>query len=114
MESKQAVIALAALAQESRLAVFRQLVEAGPEGLAAGELAQRLGIPANTLSFHAKTLCHAGLVATRPSGRYVYYSADFVTMQSLIAFLSENCCGGRSCAPEALAPERCGAAGGSA
>jgi ArsR family transcriptional regulator, arsenate/arsenite/antimonite-responsive transcriptional repressor len=100
-----AVRSLAALAQDSRLQVFRLLVQAGPEGLAAGEIAERLGIPASTLSFHMKTLNHAGLVESRHESRFVYYSANFVAMNALLGYLSENCCGGRSCAP-AAAPAR--------
>ena len=93
-----AVRSLAALAQESRLAVFRMLVQAGPEGLAAGEIAERLGIPASTLSFHMKALSHAGLVESRQESRFVFYSANFEAMNALIGYLSENCCGGRPCA----------------
>jgi ArsR family transcriptional regulator, arsenate/arsenite/antimonite-responsive transcriptional repressor len=99
VELKTAVEALAALAQDSRLQVYKLLVEAGPEGLAAGELAERVGIPPNTLSFHLKTLSHADLVLARPQGRYIYYSANFEQMSSLLMFMTENCCGGRSCVP---------------
>lgn len=105
MDIKVAVESLAALAQDSRLAVFRLLVQAGPEGLAAGEIAERLGIPASTLSFHMKTLSHAGLVQVRPESRFNYYSANFDEMNALLGFLTDNCCGGRSCAPTA-APGR--------
>ena len=98
MDTSRAVSSLAALAQESRLDVFRLLVQAGPEGLAAGQIAERLHLPASTLSFHVKTLVQAGLVQSRQQGRFVYYSADFDAMEGLIAFLGENCCGGRSCA----------------
>jgi ArsR family transcriptional regulator, arsenate/arsenite/antimonite-responsive transcriptional repressor len=99
MESKAAVEALGALAQESRLQVYRLLVQAGPEGLAASDIAERLGIPANTLSFHLKTLSHAGLLQSRQDGRFVYYSTHYEQMNALLDFLTENCCGGRSCAP---------------
>ena len=95
------VRALAALAQESRLSVYRELVQAGPEGVAAGVLAERLGIPANTLSFHLKTLTHAELVQARHAGRFVYYSANYPAMNALVGFLSDNCCGGRPCPPQA-------------
>jgi len=98
MDTSRAVSSLAALAQDSRLDVFRLLVQAGPEGLAAGQIAERLNLPASTLSFHVKTLVQAGLVQSRQQGRFVYYSADFDAMEGLIAFLGENCCGGRSCA----------------
>jgi ArsR family transcriptional regulator len=101
MESEQAVPALAALAQESRLRVFRLLVEAGATGLAAGEIAAELKIAPATLSFHLKELSRAGLVAARQDGRYIYYSADFAAMGALVAYLTENCCrrDGVACAP---------------
>ena len=99
MESKSAVIALSALAQDSRLAVYRLLVQAGPEGIVASEIAERLGIPANTLSFHLKTLSHADLVQSRQDGRFVTYSANYDQMNELLGFLTENCCGDRGCAP---------------
>src|SRR5215475_15682557 len=104
MEPKSAVRALSALAQDSRLEVYRLLVQAGPEGIAASEIAERLGIPANTLSFHLKTLSHADLVQSRQMGRFVYYSANYEQMNTLLGFLTENCCGGRSCAPQAVTP----------
>lgn len=101
MDASLAVQALTALAQESRLAVFRLLVQAGPEGLVAGQLAETLGIPPATLSFHLKTLSHGGLVHGRQEGRFVRYVADFDAMHGLIDYLSENCCGGNPavCAP---------------
>jgi DNA-binding transcriptional ArsR family regulator len=104
MDSKSAVEALAALAQESRLQVYRLLVQAGPAGIAASEIAERLGIPPNTLSFHLKTLSHTALVVARPEGRFIYYSANYEQMNALLGFLTENCCGGHSCAPAAAAP----------
>jgi ArsR family transcriptional regulator, arsenate/arsenite/antimonite-responsive transcriptional repressor len=106
MESKTAVEALGALAQDSRLQVYRLLVQAGPEGVAASDIAERLGVPANTLSFHLKTLSHAGLVESRQDGRFVYYTANYQQMNSLLGFLTENCCGGRSCKPVAAARKR--------
>ncbi len=106
MESKIAVEALGALAQESRLQVYRLLVRAGPEGMAATDIAEALGIPANTLSFHLKTLSHAGLVHSRQEGRFVYYSTNYEQMNALLGFLTENCCGGRSCAPSAAPGKR--------
>jgi ArsR family transcriptional regulator len=106
VESNGAVEALAALAQNSRLQVYRLLVQAGPEGIAASELAERLGIPATTLSFHLKTLSHADLVLARQEGRFIYYSANYEQMNALLGFLTENCCGGRSCAPKVAAPRR--------
>lgn len=100
MSPQHAVAALAALAQETRLTLFRLLVVAGPAGLAAGEIAAQLGIPANTLSFHLRTLAQAGLLQARQEGRYVFYSADYAAMDELIAFLTENCCGGGQCLPQ--------------
>ena len=106
VDTKAAVRSLAALAQDSRLDVFRLLVQAGPEGLAAGEIADRLGIPASTLSFHIKALSHAALVESRQQGRFVYYSANFPAMNALIAFLGENCCNGRACLPAGTSGRR--------
>ena len=94
MKITTAVDALAALAQESRLAVFRLLVQAGREGMAAGLLGEKLGIPPATLSFHLRTLAHARLVKSRTKGRYVIYTANFVEMDRLIAYLTEHCCAG--------------------
>lgn len=104
MDAKAAVPALAALAQASRLAVFRWLVERGPEGACPGEIGEKLDIPAATLSFHLKALQHAGLIDADRSGRFIRYRANFDAMQALVEFLSQNCCGGdpSKCAPEAL------------
>lgn len=107
MESKVVVRALAALAHESRLAVFRLLVQAGPAGLSAGELSSQLGIAPSALSFHFKDLLHAGLLHQRPDGRRLIYSAHFEHMQGLLAYLSENCCQGQPC--EVSADTACGA-----
>lgn len=100
MESKEAVAALAALAQESRLAVFRLLVQAGAEGMPAGKLSEALGVPPSSLSFHLKELARAGMVDSRQEGRFVIYQAQFDAAAALIAFLTENCCQatGTSCA----------------
>lgn len=103
MESKTAVESLSALAQDSRLQVYRLLVQAGREGLAASEIAERLGIPANTLSFHLKALSHARLVHGRQDGRFIYYSTNYEQMNELLGFLTKNCCGGRRCAPAGVA-----------
>lgn len=101
MEINIALSALSGLAQESRLSIFRALVQRGPEGLAAGEIAGRCGIPAPTLSFHLAHLLHVGLVTRRRKGRSLIYAARFDTMRDLVGYLTENCCGGRrSCAPE--------------
>lgn len=97
METKHALAALSALAQESRLAVFRLLVQAGPEGMAATRIAVQLDISPSSLSFHLKELTHAGLITPRQDGRFVIYSAQFTTMNDLIAFLTDNCCGGAPC-----------------
>jgi len=102
MDNTSAVKIFAALAQESRLGLFRLLVQAGPDGLSAGSIAERLGMPSSTLSFHLKELVHAGVVQPRQAGRFIYYSADFATMNALLGFLTENCCGGQPqecCAP---------------
>jgi len=92
METKQAVGALSAMAQETRLEALRLLVQAGPEGLAAGEIARRLDVPAPTLSFHLRALLHAGLVGSSRDGRSLFYAADYARLRALVAFLSENCC----------------------
>lgn len=93
------VRALAALAHEQRLAVFRALVKVGPEGLSAGALAQELGAPPSSLAFHTRALLAAGLVSQRRDGRRLFYAADFNAMNALLAFLTENCCGGAPCGP---------------
>jgi DNA-binding transcriptional ArsR family regulator len=101
MESPTAVAALAALAHESRLATFRLLVQAGPEGLAASKIADALQVPSSSLSFHLKELAHADLVTSRQDGRFVIYAARYDAMNALIGFLTENCCGGNPCSPKA-------------
>jgi len=100
LETKQAIAALAAIAQESRLAVFRLLVQAGPEGMIASKISEQLEIPPSSLSFHLKELSHAGMVNVRQDGRFMIYSANFDTMNGLVGFLTENCCGGSPCAPD--------------
>ncbi|SEN56179.1 ArsR/SmtB family transcription factor [Nitrosomonas marina] len=97
MEINLAIRVLGALAQETRLTIFRLLVQAGESGLSAGQLAKQLDIPNATLSFHLKELVHAELVVARHEGRFIYYSADFSTMNSLLSFLTENCCAGIPC-----------------
>jgi len=101
MDNATAVKIFAALAQESRLGLFRLLVQTGPEGLSAGSIAEQLGMPSSTLSFHLKELANAGVVQSRQVGRFIYYSADFATMNALLGFLTENCCGGQpqECCP---------------
>ncbi|MDP1926762.1 MAG: metalloregulator ArsR/SmtB family transcription factor [Thiobacillus sp.] len=99
METKDAVVALSALAQASRLAVFRTLVQAGPAGLPAGKVSELTGIPPSSLSFHLKELSHAGLAVARQDGRFVIYTAQFEAMNDLVVYLTENCCGGNPCTP---------------
>jgi DNA-binding transcriptional ArsR family regulator len=96
MESTDAVGALGALAQENRLQVFRLLVQAGAEGMPAGEIAERLKLASPTLSFHLAQLKHAGLVSARRDGRSLIYAADYEGMNELMSFLTENCCAGDS------------------
>ena len=95
MENADAVAALAALAQEHRLAIYRILVQSGPDGMAAGDVASAVGIAPNTLSFHLDRLRHAGLVSVARQGRSLIYAARYETMNNLLGYLTENCCGGR-------------------
>lgn len=97
MKIEKAVALLGALAQGSRLALFRLLVQKGPDGMAAGEIAERLGLAPNALSFHLKELSNAGLLKSRQEGRFIYYAPDFKTMNSLLGYLTENCCEGEPC-----------------
>jgi ArsR family transcriptional regulator, arsenate/arsenite/antimonite-responsive transcriptional repressor len=101
MDKLDAVAALAALAQEHRLEVYRRLVQAGPSGMAAGEVASAVGIAPNTLSFHFDRLRHAGLVSVARQGRSLIYAARYETMNNLLGYLTDNCCGGR---PELCKP----------
>ena len=103
MEIKNAVQSLVALAQETRLAVFRLLVEAGPEGMNAGAIAERVGVPAATLSFHIAQLARAGMVTSRQESRFIFYAANFAAMDDLIAYLTDNCCQGGQCLPKTAA-----------
>jgi ArsR family transcriptional regulator, arsenate/arsenite/antimonite-responsive transcriptional repressor len=108
MKKKDAVAALAALAQDSRLDAFRLLVRAGPEGMPAGQVAEALDVSPNTLTFHLDRLREAGLVSVRREGRSMIYSACFDTMNDLLAYLTENCCQGRQerCAPARNKPSK--------
>jgi len=106
MDSQATIAALSALANEHRLAVFRLLVQAGPEGRAAGAIAEALHLPASSLSFHLAHLTRAGLIVQRRESRSLIYSADFSAMNALVGFLTENCCGGASCAPVASSPKK--------
>ncbi|MBI3285497.1 MAG: helix-turn-helix transcriptional regulator [Burkholderiales bacterium] len=94
MDTKTVIAALAALAQESRLAIFRLLVQAGPQGLAASKISEQVGIPPSSLSFHLKELSHAELLTPRQDGRYIIYAVNFDTMNQVLGFLTENCCAG--------------------
>jgi ArsR family transcriptional regulator len=105
MEPGEVVEALGALAQPSRLELFRLLVQRGPAGLPAGEIASRLGIPATTLSFHLSQLTRAGLLQAQRQGRSIVYAADYGRMQDLLAFLTRNCCQETSCAPIEIRPK---------
>jgi DNA-binding transcriptional ArsR family regulator len=95
MEMKEVVTALSALAQESRLTVFRLLVQAGAAGMAAGKIGEATGIPPSSLSFHLKELARAGMVTARQESRFVIYRVNFLAAAALVAFLTENCCGGQ-------------------
>lgn len=108
MKQPRAMAALAALAQESRLDVFRLLIQSGPDGLAAGEIGARLGVPSPTLSFHLNHLRYAGLVTCRRDSRSIIYRADYKAMNDLISYLMENCCRGDAelCAPPVCKPAR--------
>jgi DNA-binding transcriptional ArsR family regulator len=100
MDKRQAIAALGALAQETRLDLFRLLVTAGPQGLPAGTIAERLGVLPASLSFHLAQLVHAGLITQRRLGRHLIYSADYAAMNALLLYLTENCCGrDAACAP---------------
>lgn len=104
MKTDQVIDALAALAQRSRLDIFRLLVESGPHGLAAGAIGQKMALPAATLSFHLAHLARAGLAHQRQEGRFIFYSANFDNMNALVGYLTDNCCSGASCAPVACRP----------
>lgn len=108
METLDATEALSALSQESRLQVYRLLVEAGPEGMQAGQIATALDLPPNTLTFHFDRLRHAALVTVRRDGRSMIYAARFDTMNDLIGYLTKNCCGGEveKCVPKTRAQKK--------
>lgn len=101
MDSTTTIRALAALAQEHRLAAFRLLVQAGEAGLPAGAIAEAVGAPASSMSFHLAQLTNAGLIRQKRQSRSLIYSADYAAMGGLMAYLTENCCGGQSCVPAA-------------
>jgi DNA-binding transcriptional ArsR family regulator len=106
MKTGDAIGALSSLAQETRLAVYRLLVKRGPEGLSAGAIAEALDVPASSLSFHLHQLMHAGLITQERQSRQLIYAASYERMNALVAYLTENCCGGASCAPGCEVPTR--------
>jgi ArsR family transcriptional regulator len=103
MKPEQAVNRLSSLAQATRLRIFRLLVQAGPQGMNAGSIAETLELAPNTLSFHVAHLSRAGMVASRQVGRFIFYSANFAAMDDLIAYLTDNCCQGGQCLPKTAA-----------
>ncbi len=107
MDATQTVKALSALAHKTRLSVFRMLVQAGKQGMTPSAIAQKLEMPLPPLSFHLKELSHSGLIVARPEGRNIYYSADFSSMNELITYLTENCCGGEACEVDSAAVNCC-------
>jgi DNA-binding transcriptional ArsR family regulator len=107
MKPDIAIARLAALAQASRLSVFRLLVRKGPDGMPAGEIAERLGVAPNTLSFHLKELSNAGLLKARQEGRFIYYAPDFKAMNGLLSYLTENCCAESTASNDCAAPTVC-------
>ena len=106
MKTREVIAGLGSLAQETRLAIYRRLVQKGPEGMAAGAIGEALGVPASSLSFHLHQLMHAGLITQERRSRQLIYSANFGRMNALVAYLTENCCGGVGCAPVCEVPER--------
>lgn len=107
MKIETAVTRLSALAQRSRLAVFRLLVQKGPEGMPAGEIAERLGVTPSALSFHLKELSNAGLLKSRQEGRFIYYAPDFKAMNALLGYLTENCCADSPAVAECASTTTC-------
>jgi len=103
MKPAQVVKALSALAQPTRLALYRLLVARGPDGMAAGQVSEKLKVSPATLSFHFRTLSHAGLIESRQEGRFIYYAANYTVMNDMLAYLTENCCGGE---PDACKPAK--------
>jgi len=99
MKAKQVVDALSSLAQDTRLSIYRLLVQAGPNGLAAGVIADRLGVVSSSLSFHLAHLTHSGLITQRRMSRSLIYATDYTAMNDLMGYLTQNCCGGQACAP---------------
>lgn len=106
MKTRDALKALAAIAQETRLAIFRLLVQAGKDGLSVGTIGDKLDLPGATLSFHLKELANASLIEARQQSRFIYYSANYARMNELLAYLTENCCKGQACETLCSPPER--------
>src|SRR5271165_2849133 len=104
MKVVEAIAALGSLAQATRLSIYRLLVKQGPEGLSAGAIATALDVPASSLSFHLHQLLHAGLITQERRSRQLIYAGNFARMNALVAYLTENCCGGASCAPLCVPP----------
>ena len=107
MKPAQVVKALSALAQPTRLALYRLLVARGPDGMAAGQVSGKLKVSPATLSFHFKTLSHAGLIESKQEGRFIYYAANFTVMNDMVAYLTENCCGGDQAACAVPVKKKC-------
>ena len=107
MKPTEVVKALAALAQPTRLALYRLLVARGPDGMAAGQASEKLKVSPATLSFHFRTLSHAGLIESRQEGRFIYYAANFAVMNDMLSYLTENCCGGDQSACAVPAKKKC-------
>jgi DNA-binding transcriptional ArsR family regulator len=110
LEAKQVIAALGALAHETRLAVFRMLVERGPDGMPAGTISDSLGLPPSSLTFHLQQLVHAGLITQRRMSRQVIYATDFAAMNEVMGYLTENCCGSAEICAPACRPESVGTA----
>jgi len=106
MKTGDAIAALGSLAQETRLAVYRLLVKRGPEGLPAGAIGEALDVPASSLSFHLHQLMHAGLITQERQSRQLIYAANYERMNGLVAYLTENCCGGSTCVPACAVPSQ--------
>ena len=106
METRSVITALGALAQESRLAIFRHLMQVGPKGSAASKIGEALDIAPSSLSFHMKELSHAGLVTSHQEGRFVIYAANYAVMNEVLSFLMENCCGENPCAAVSVCCEQ--------
>jgi ArsR family transcriptional regulator len=106
MREPEVLRSLAALAQQARLRIFRELIVAGSEGVTPSVLAERLGLTPNTLSFHLKALLQAGLIRQQRQGRYLLYRAEFAAMEALLGYLTENCCGGSACAVTPQSPPK--------